>query len=59
MGQGLVYLKYQTAAMAAGAVNAMNGRFFGGRQIAAQFMNEDAYYKRFPSASNARTALTN
>ena len=56
--QGIVYLKYQSPAAAAIGRTAMNGRFFGGKQIIAQFVPEDTYHARFPESAKATAALT-
>ena len=55
--KGVVYLKFQTPAAAAIGRTAMHGRFFGGKQIVAQFLPEDAYHTRFPDAAKAATVL--
>jgi RNA-binding protein 39 len=54
---GMVYMKYVSANAATLARNTMHGRFFGGRQLTAQIMPEDAYYSRFPEAQRVRSAL--
>ena len=54
----MVYLKYQSSTAAALGRTAMHGRFFGGKQIVAQFVPDDAYHLRFPEATKASTVLT-
>ena len=55
--QGMVYLKYQSSTSAALGRTAMHGRFFGGKQIVAQFVPEDAYHLRYPESTKASVVL--
>lgn len=47
---GEVYLKFLNIPSAQAAVNALNGRWFGGKQIVASFVRPDEYHRLFPSA---------
>eukprot|EP01051_Picozoa_sp_SAG22_P014087 SAG22_NODE_1663_length_3864_cov_2.633201_2_plen_197_part_00 len=44
---GLVYLKFDSANGALEALKALNGRFFGGRQLKAEFKDERQYNAKF------------
>ena len=44
---GLVYLKFEAVAAGAAALNALNGRWFGGTMITAEFIPEAAYDSTF------------
>ncbi len=55
--QGVVYLKYQSQAAATLGRTAMHGRFFGGKQIVAQFVPEETYHARYPDAARAAAVL--
>lgn len=55
--KGMVYVKYLSQAAAALGRTAMHGRFFGGKQIVAQYVPDDAYHAKFPEAARANTAL--
>lgn len=55
--QGNVYIKCVTPQIAANAFNALNGRFFSGKQIVAQYIPEETYHSKFPLAMNASEPL--
>lgn len=55
--KGVVYLKYQSQAAATLGRTAMHGRFFGGKQIVAQFVPEETYHARYPDAARAAAVL--
>lgn len=44
---GLVYLKFEAVAGGAAALNALNGRWFAGKMISAEFYNEAQYNAKF------------
>jgi RNA-binding protein 39 len=44
---GLVYLKFEAVAGGAAALNALNGRWFAGKMITAEFYNEAQYNAKF------------
>lgn len=48
--QGFVYMKFSSTSGAQGALNALNGRWFAGRQIEADFIPESIYNNRFPES---------
>jgi len=48
--QGFVYLKFGSIPAAQNAINALNGRWFAGRQIVADFVAESVYHHRFPES---------
>eukprot|EP00731_Ephydatia_muelleri_P026591 Em0018g691a len=50
LSQGNVYVKCATAQVATNASNALNGRFFAGKKIIAQFIPEGTYNLKFPAA---------
>lgn len=47
---GEVYLRFAATPSAQDAQAKLNGRWFGGRQIKASFVNPSEYHRRFPSA---------
>jgi len=47
---GHVYLRYEDTNAAQMAVAALNGRWFGSRQISAEYMPEATYLLKFPAA---------
>jgi RNA-binding protein 39 len=47
---GFVYLRFGSIPSAQNAINALNGRWFSGRMIEADFMSEITYKARFPEA---------
>jgi RNA-binding protein 39 len=46
---GFIYLRYSSIASAAKALAALNGRWFGGRQVSAAFFPETTYGAMFPN----------
>lgn len=48
--QGFVYMKLGSINAATSAINALNGRWFAGRQLAADYMSESTYHDRFPDS---------
>ena len=48
--QGNVYVKCANPQVAASAFHSLNGRFFAGKQIIAQFIPETTYHLKFPAA---------
>jgi len=48
---GLVYLKFEAVAAGAAALNALNGRWFAGKMITAEFYNEAQYNTKFGLSS--------
>jgi len=48
--QGCVYMKFGSIPGAQNASNALNGRWFAGRMVTAEYINEPTYYRRFPEA---------
>lgn len=48
--QGNVYVKCTTSRIAAAAFNSLNGRFFAGKKIVAQFIPETTYHLKFPQS---------
>lgn len=55
--QGNVFVKCVTPQIAASAFNALNGRFFSGKKIVAQFIPEEAYHLKFPTSLKAAAPL--
>lgn len=55
--QGNVYVKCSNSQVAAAAFNNLNGRFFAGKQIVAQFIPETTYHIKFPVAASSATPL--
>jgi RNA recognition motif-containing protein len=49
--QGLVYLAFEDASSASNAKNGLNGRWFGGNCISADFVSEAEYKRRLPHAT--------
>jgi len=47
---GVVYARFMSVSQATGALNELNGRWFGGRQVEAQYMPEGTYLTKFPHA---------
>lgn len=45
-----MYVKCGNPKVAASAFNALNGRYFAGKQIVAQFIPETTYHLKFPAA---------
>eukprot|EP01117_Protostelium_nocturnum_P014094 TRINITY_DN5321_c0_g2_i1.p2 TRINITY_DN5321_c0_g2~~TRINITY_DN5321_c0_g2_i1.p2 ORF type:complete len:184 (-),score=82.78 TRINITY_DN5321_c0_g2_i1:153-704(-) len=48
--QGHVYIKFGSVPAAQNAINALNGRYFAGKTIAADFFNQVRYHSMFPDA---------
>ena len=46
--QGHVYLRFHTTQAAQAAHAALNGRWFGGRQLVASYLSEEQYRSRVP-----------
>jgi len=44
---GLVYLKFESVVAGAAALNGLNGRWFGGKMVAAEFVPEAQYNSKF------------
>ncbi|KAI0219937.1 Phosphatidylinositol-3-phosphatase SAC1 [Massospora cicadina] len=49
--KGTIYVRFDNVAAAQRAVNSLNGRWFGGRQVIAKCIPDAAYNSRFPRAS--------
>ncbi len=52
-----MYLKFVTPEGASVAQNTLNGRFFSGRQIIAEYLTEAAYVLKCPDSAGANTVL--
>eukprot|EP00047_Mylnosiga_fluctuans_P021433 m.104740 g.104740 ORF g.104740 m.104740 type:complete len:496 (+) comp8896_c0_seq3:31-1518(+) len=50
--QGLVYIKFNLPEDASKALLSLNGRFFSGKQITAEYLQEPVYMLKFPDATN-------
>eukprot|EP01121_Diplochlamys_sp_Union-15-3_P016149 TRINITY_DN5443_c0_g3_i1.p1 TRINITY_DN5443_c0_g3~~TRINITY_DN5443_c0_g3_i1.p1 ORF type:complete len:132 (-),score=23.26 TRINITY_DN5443_c0_g3_i1:51-446(-) len=50
LGPGFVYLKFTSLDGAERAFRALNGRWFGGKMIAVEFVPEPLYNAKFPMA---------
>ena len=50
-------MKCVTPQIAASAFNALNGRFFSGKKIVAQFIPEETYHVKFPDSLSAAAPL--
>lgn len=48
--QGNVFLKFKEKSQAEGIVRSLNGRWFAGRQITAEYLSEATYRIKFPHA---------
>ncbi|KAJ3260220.1 hypothetical protein HDU77_001453 [Chytriomyces hyalinus] len=49
--QGFIYIKFDAIPFAQQAINALNGRFFSGKQISATFMMDVIYHAKYPEAA--------
>lgn len=49
---GEVYIKFKDVESGKNAILGLNGRWFGGRRITAQYLVEAVYNVNFPKASN-------
>ena len=49
--QGHVFLKFDSVGSATKAVNALDGRFFGGKRVVAAMIAEVVYYASYPAAA--------
>ena len=47
---GLVYLKFDSVNGAAAALQSLNGRWFGGKMVSAEFQDEKRYNAKFDLA---------
>jgi RNA-binding protein 39 len=47
---GFVYVKFARIPDASRALNSFRGRWFGGREVMAQYVSEAHYYLRYPEA---------
>jgi len=47
---GQVYVKFEAPSGAQRAINALQGRYFGGQQISAEFVDPKEYKTKFPSS---------
>jgi RNA-binding protein 23/39 len=47
---GIIYMKFGSVPAAANAVKMLSGRWFAGKQITAEYLNERAYHKKFPES---------
>ena len=47
---GHIHLKFDTIGSCEKAIQVLNGRWFGGRQLAAYFVPEGIYHANFPKA---------
>jgi len=50
--EGHVYLKFDSIVSSSAAGKAINGRFFAGKQIAAEYITVDAYNVKFPESAS-------
>lgn len=57
-GQGNVYVKCPSIAIAHQAVSALHGRWFSGKVITANYVPVNSYHDLFPDAMNQRSVLT-
>jgi RNA-binding protein 39 len=51
--EGEVYVKFDRIQGGTNAVRGLNGRWFGGRILAAQYVVEAVYNINFPKAANS------
>jgi len=49
---GEIYVKFENTAGGVNAFKGLNGRFFGGRTITAQYVVDAVYHMNFPKAAN-------
>ena len=49
---GEIYIKFDRVQGGENAIRGLNGRWFGGRMISAQFVVEAVYHMNFPKAAN-------
>jgi len=47
---GVVFIKFEAPGGAQRAINALQGRFFGGKQISAEYIDPKEYKQKFPSS---------
>jgi len=50
---GEIYIKFDRVQGGENAIRGLNGRYFGGRQITAQYVVDAVYHMNFPKAANA------
>ena len=50
--EGEVYIKFDRIAGGENAIKGLNGRWFGGRMISADYVVETMYNANFPKAKN-------
>lgn len=50
--EGEVFIKFDRVQGGQNAINGLNGRYFGGRMISAQYVVEAVYHINFPKAAN-------
>jgi len=49
---GEIYIKFDRVEGGQNAIRGLNGRWFGGRMITAQFVVDAVYHMNFPKAAN-------
>lgn len=49
---GEIYLKFDGVKGGENAIHGLNGRWFGGRMVTAQYVVEAVYHMNFPRAAN-------
>jgi RNA-binding protein 23/39 len=52
--KGFIYIKFSSRHAADDAIKALDGRFFGGKQVTAVHISEEDYVRMFPKAAVAR-----
>ncbi len=55
--QGCVYIKFAGADGASKTLTSLNGRFYAGRTIIAEFLTEPQYLAKCPDSASANTVL--
>lgn len=49
---GEIYIKFDRVQGGENAIRGLNGRYFGGRMITAQYVVDAVYHMNFPKAAN-------
>ena len=52
---GFIYIKFSSRHAADDAIKALDGRFFGGKKVAAVHISEEDYLRLYPKAALSRS----
>jgi RNA-binding protein 23/39 len=56
--EGNIYIKCPTISTAMSALNSLNGRYFAGKMIKANYIPLITYHQKFPDSINSMKVLT-